>query len=276
MWGQLVLPVAGFFIGIVASMTGVGGGIFIGPLLTSLFGFIPQHAVGTSLATIVFTAIASSYSYAKQGRIFYRTGLLLAITTVPGAYAGAYLTTVISPALLGLIFGGFLFLMSLRMIIERPGKAGSGQPAANLDSRSARPGSRIQPPRITDAELVRSTRKVVLGVSLSFLGGLASGFLGIGGGILGVPILSLGMGLPIHYATATSMFTMIWTSLAGVAKHALAHHVHPHYAVLLAMGTIFGAQVGAGFSRRVSGSALRRIFGLILLAVSLQMIVRFL
>jgi uncharacterized membrane protein YfcA len=270
MWTELVLPVAGFFIAIVASMTGVGGGIFIVPLLTSLFGFIPQHAVGTSLATIVFTAIASSYSYARQGRIFFRTGLLLAVTTVPGAYAGAYLTTVISPRLLGLIFGGFLFLMALRMIIERPAdvdEAGGGP---------GRPGAKIQPPPVADAELVRSGRKVILGVSLSFFGGLASGFLGIGGGILGVPILSLGMGLPIHYATATSMFTMIWTSLAGVTKHALVHHVHPQFALLLAVGTIFGAQVGARFSRRVSGSALRRVFGLILLAVSLQMIVRFL
>ena len=70
MWPYLILPLAGFFIGIVASMTGVGGGIFIVPLLTGLFGFIPQHAVGTSLMTIVFTAAAAAYSYAKQRRIF--------------------------------------------------------------------------------------------------------------------------------------------------------------------------------------------------------------
>lgn len=282
MWGHLILPVAGFFIGIVASMTGVGGGIFIVPLLTGLFGFIPQHAVGTSLMTIIFTAAAAAYSYAKQKRIFYRTGLLLTITTVPGAYLGAYLTTVISPSLLGLIFGAFLFVISVRMILA--GEPAEREQDDDSQRRAATGGQDcpesangpIRPPRTTDAELVRSCKKIGLGVSLSFFAGLASGFLGIGGGVLGVPIMTLVMGVPIHYATATSMFTMIWTSLSGVAKHALAHHVHVQQAALLALGTIFGAQLGASLSRRVSGTALRRIFGLVLFAVSLQMIVRFL
>jgi uncharacterized membrane protein YfcA len=282
MWGHLILPVAGFFIGIVASMTGVGGGIFIVPLLTGLFGFIPQHAVGTSLMTIIFTAAAAAYSYAKQKRIFYRTGLLLTITTVPGAYAGAYLTTVVSPSLLGLIFGAFLFVMSLRMIIQgsqNDGDPGGGNPPGAVmdgERRPEHPVARILPPRTSDAELVGSRKKIALGLSLSFFAGLASGFLGIGGGVLGVPIMTLVMGVPMHYATATSMFTMIWTSLAGVAKHALAHHVHVQKAALLALGTIFGAQLGASLSRRVSGTSLRRIFGLVLFAVSLQMMVRFL
>ena len=262
----LILPVAGFFIGIVAAMTGVGGGIFIVPLLTGLFGFIPQHAVGTSLMTIIFTAVAAAYSYGKQKRIFYRTGLLLAVTTVPGAYAGAYLTTVISPSLLGLIFGGFLLAVSLHMII----RSGSGTEAP------APSGGRLAEPAIPDAQVVRSSKKIALGLALSFFGGLASGFLGIGGGVLGVPIMTIGMGIPIHFATATSMFTMIWTSISGVTRHALAHHVHALHAVLLALGTILGAQVGATFSRRVSGRDLRRVFGLVLLAVSLQMIVQFL
>jgi len=265
MWGYLILPVAGFFIGIVAAMTGVGGGIFIVPLLTGLFGFIPQHAVGTSLMTIIFTAVAAAYSYGKQKRIYYRTGLLLAITTVPGAYLGAYLTTVISPSLLGLTFGVFLLGISLHMML----RGGRGKEAA------APAGGGIPDPAVADAQIVRSSRKIALGLGLSFFGGLASGFLGIGGGVLGVPIMTLGMGIPIHFATATSMFTMIWTSTSGVTRHALAHHVHALQAVLLALGTVLGAQLGAGFSRRVSGRALRRIFGLVLLAVSLQMIVRF-
>jgi uncharacterized membrane protein YfcA len=273
MWPLLFLPAFGFLVGIVASLTGVGGGIFIVPLLTVLFSFIPQHAIGTSLTCIIFTALAATYSYARQKRVFYRTGLLLAITTVPGAYLGAYLTSLISPNLLGLIFGVFLLFMSLRMIYQKREEfAERSSPVSESPDFS----HSLPQPRESDAELVKSTWTLILGVALSFFAGLASGFLGIGGGVLGVPIMTLVMGMPIHFATATSMFTMVFTSISGVTKHALAHHVHLSPALLLALGTVFGAQVGANFSTRVSGKTLRRIFGAVLLLVSIQMIIKFL
>ncbi len=273
MWPLFLLPVAGFAVGVIASLTGVGGGIFVVPLLTIVFGFVPQHAVGTSLASIVFTALASTYSYARQRRIFYRTGLLLAVTTVPGAYLGAYLTSLISPMLLGLIFGFFILLMAFRMIFQGRNRLADGD---GMGLAFSTPGVIIPRPPLSDAELMKSGQKIALGVSLGFFAGLASGFLGIGGGVLSVPIMTFVLGLPIHFATATSMFTMIFTSISGVTRHALAHHVHLTQALLLALGTIFGAQVGAGLSRRISARALRRIFGAILLLMSLQMILKFL
>lgn len=273
MWTFLLLPISGFLVGIIASLTGVGGGIFIVPLLTVFFGFVPQHAVGTSLTSIIFTALAATYTYAKLRRIFFRTGLLLAITTVPGAYLGAYLTSIISPKLLGMIFGVFIFFIALRMIIQRRGRFSERTVSS---SESSNPNQNIPNPQRSDAELMKSTWILARGVGLSFFAGLASGFLGIGGGVLGVPIMTLSLGIPIHFATATSMFTMIFTSVSGVAKHALAQHVHLSYALLLALGTVFGAQVGANFSRRVSGKTLRRIFGAVLLLMSIQMILKFL
>jgi hypothetical protein len=82
--------------------------------------------------------------------------------------------------------------------------------------------------------------------------------------------------MPIHNATATSMFTMIITSISGVAEHYMANHIYFEYALLLALGTIFGAQVGAYASKRISGKNLRRIFGIVLLFVSIQMILKYL
>lgn len=273
-WPFLVLPAAGFLVGIVASMTGVGGGIIIVPLLTILFGFLPQHAVGTSLGSIIFTALASSFSYAKQRRIYYRTGLWLAVMSVPGAYVGAYLTTVVSPRHLGLIFSVFLLFIALRMMFQmRRRRRADGAAGSEANFALDR---RVPVPEKTDAELARSLGLMVPGVGLSFIAGVASGFLGIGGGVLGVPIMNLVMRLPIHFATATSMFTMIFTSASGVAKHAFVHHVHWSQALLLALGTIFGAQAGASFSRRLSGAALSLIFGALLLLMSLQMILKFL
>lgn len=75
-----LLTVFGFLIGILASMTGVGGGVFIVPILTFFYGFVVNAATGTSLATIIFTAIASTFNYAKQKRVYYKTGLILVTT----------------------------------------------------------------------------------------------------------------------------------------------------------------------------------------------------
>jgi len=115
---EVLLPVLGFLIGTIASMVGVGGGVFIVPLLTLVYEFSPSHAVGTSLATIVFTSLASTAHYSRQKRIYYKTGSILAISTVPGAYLGAYLTEIVQEQMLGLIFGVFVLLVALRMIFK--------------------------------------------------------------------------------------------------------------------------------------------------------------
>ncbi|MBM3285393.1 MAG: sulfite exporter TauE/SafE family protein, partial [Candidatus Aminicenantes bacterium] len=222
------------------------------------------HAVGTSLGSIIFTALAATYSYARQRRIFYRLGLLMAAGTVPGAYLGAYATTVTSPRVLGLVFGVFLFFMALRMVFNDLGR-----------SPEIAPDSPVSLPAKPEARYSNSFSALTLVLSLGFLAGFGSGFVGIGGGVLAVPAMNFGLHIPIHNATATSMFMMIFTSLSGAAKHTLARHLHWSYALLLALGTIFGAQVGAGFSKRVSGRNLRQVFGVVMLLVSVQMLLKF-
>ena len=111
------MPVFGFFIGAVAALVGIGGGVLIVPLLTLLYGFLPANAAGTSLTTIIFTATASTLNFARQKRTFCRTGLVLAVTSIPGALTGAYLTTIIPARTLGLIFGVFLILAATRIIL---------------------------------------------------------------------------------------------------------------------------------------------------------------
>jgi uncharacterized membrane protein YfcA len=262
MWDSL-LPIFGFLIGIVASMTGIGGGVFIVPLLTLLWNFDTRIAAGTSLTVIIFTATASTLNYAKQRRIYYRTGLILAVTTAPGAFLGAYLTNVLTPNTLGLIFGFFLIFVALRMIINRENL---GLKRTKIEKEKSQPTVR------SDTELVKSGRTILLGAGLSFFGGLASGLLGIGGGVLIVPIMTLALAMPIHLATATSMFTMIFSSISGVTEHYMANHINLACALFLALGTVLGAQVGAYTSKKISGKNLRRIFGIVLIVVSIQMI----
>ncbi|MGA2768733.1 MAG: sulfite exporter TauE/SafE family protein [Candidatus Bathyarchaeia archaeon] len=265
MW-EILLPFLGFLIGTVAALTGIGGGVFIVPLLTLFYAFSPANAAGTSLTVIVFTALASTLNYSKQRRISYRTGALLAVATAPGGILGVYLTTVISAKLLGAFFGFFVIIfVALPMSIDpnsirlkHSSTSGAGKPATKSDSAS-----------------FSSLRKMLLCAILSFLGGIASGLLGIGGGVLIVPILTLVVGMPIHFATATSMFTMTFTSTSEAIQHYFAKQTNFEYALLLALGTVLGAQVGAYLSKKTSGKNLRRIFGLVIVIVGVQMILKY-
>jgi uncharacterized membrane protein YfcA len=253
------LVIFGFLIGILASMTGVGGGVFIVPILTFFYAFVVNSATGTSLTTIIFTAIASTVNYAKQKRIYFKTGLILVITTAPGAYMGAWLATIMEERLLGLVFGVFLMLVAARTIISVLRKK-------TQDKQSA---------IVTDTQLIHSGKTIALGVGLGFFGGIASGLLGIGGGTLIVPILTIALGMPIHYATATSMFTMIFTSISAVAKYYQSNLIDFPVALTLAAGSIIGAQVGAYTSKKLSGRNLTMIFGVILIIAGANMIIKY-
>jgi hypothetical protein len=85
----------------------------------------------------------------------------------------------------------------------------------------------------------------------------------------------LAMNIPMHITAATSMFTMIFTSTSGVIKHFSLGNINFKFALLLVLGTIFGAQLGAYTSKRISGGNLRRVFGIVLILVSIRMITRY-
>jgi len=264
---MILIPFVAFFIGIIAAMVGVGGGVFIVPFLTQVFDLNPVEAVGTSLATIVFTSLSSTVSYSRQKRIDYRIGAILTVATIPGAIAGAYTATIIESKLLGLIFGFFLVFVACQMMLRLPfsrlvpTKKGKSWHRKILDSYGT---------------VFEYDADVKLSFPLSFLGGFFSGLLGIGGGTIVVPIMHLVANIPIHVAVATSMFTMIFTTISGVATHLLLETtISFDYVIFLALGVIFGAQVGAYLSKRTSVKNLKRIFGAVLLFVSVRMILKY-
>jgi len=262
MW-EILLPIFGLLVGIAASLVGIGGGAFIVPILTIIYALETPAATGTSLTAIIFTAIASTISYARKKRTYYKTGLILVVTTAPGAFLGSMIAKRLAPNLLGFIFGFFLILVAFRTVSDM-----NSLNRKNLgDQRNSE-----QLRTVSDDEILKSRRTIAVDTGLSFFGGLASGLLGIGGGVLIVPIMTLAMNMPIHAATATSMFTMIFTSMAGVPEYYVAGLVNPEFAALLALGSIFGAQVGVYASSRVSGKNLRRSFAVIVLVVSILML----
>jgi len=263
----ILLPLLAFPVGVVAAMVGVGGGIFIVPVLTMIYSFEPKEAIGTSLAMIIFTSIFSTVSYSRQKRIDYKLGLTLSLATIPGAIIGALAANIIDKNQLGLIFGIFLIFVAARMLITH-----------NFSKPKPKKTEKLWHRKIIDStgtifEYYSDLKK---GFPPSFFGGFFSGLLGIGGGVIMVPIMHFLMDFPMHLAVATSMFIMIFTSLAGATTHFTLGNVHLEYMILLCLGIIFGTQVGAYASRRTSGKNLRRIFGIIVILVSILMIQKYL
>jgi len=237
----------GIIIGLLAAMFGLGGGFLLVPVL-SILGVEIHKAVGTSSAAVVFTSLSSTIAYARQGRIHYKTGLMLAGSAVFGAWIGAWMTSYINSSSLKVVFGIALMFVAASML---KGKRGS-----------------VDVTRIS--ELRVNYKAVPLG---GFVSGIVSGLLGVGGGIVNVPFLTY-LGLPIHYAVATSSFAIVFTAISGTTKHYLLGHVVVKWLVLLVPGLIIGAQVGARIAKVTKAKNLKNAFSIVMFLLALRMILK--
>ncbi|BAA29606.1 sulfite exporter TauE/SafE family protein [Pyrococcus horikoshii] len=236
--------ITGLITGTLAAMFGLGGGFLLVPTL-NILGVEIHHAIGTSSASIIFTALSSSYAYYKQKKIYYDIGIALASTAVIGAYIGAWLTSIISPSKLKVIFGITLIFVAYRMIKKKPAEEVK--------------------------EKVRERRKwVPIG---GFFSGVLSGLLGVGGGIINVPFLTW-LGVPIHNAVATSSFAIIFTSTSSAIKHYLLGNVELYWLPLLVPGLIVGAQIGARIAKKTKARSLKNGFAIVMLILAIRMILK--
>ncbi|RDE14467.1 MAG: sulfite exporter TauE/SafE family protein [Candidatus Thorarchaeota archaeon] len=253
----LVLIACGLGVGVLASMLGVGGGIILVPFLIIAFGLSPSTAPGTTLVAALFVAMASLIPYYRQkpSPIIPKAGLLLALTSVPGSLIGVWLREIVSnEETLRLVFAAILMPIALKMLFaKRRGKADRASEVGSFDL------SRVSRARI--------------GYSLigSLCAGILSGLLGLGGGILMVPVLNMMMGLPIHAAVATSMLTMVFTATSGTVMNYLGGQIHVFYALTISLGMIVGAQFGPRLVCKINAVLLKQLFGVLLVLPLVQM-----
>lgn len=237
-------------VGTISSMVGIGGGIFNTPLLMIIFLLSAQVAPATALVAALFLAVASTFAYWRQNPrpIIAKAGFFLAITTTPGSLIGVFLRTLIeNDYVLRLIFGLSLMPIAIKMLFAV--KREKGNIVSELADYS-----------ISDI----ADKRLVISLFGAFIGGVAAGSLGIGGGAIIVPVLSILMRLPMHAAVATSMFTMVFTASAGTAMNLVSGYINPYYAISLGLGMLIGAQVGARLACKINSVQLKRVFGLIL------------
>ena len=259
--GGLLSAIFAFFVGIISSALGVGGGFITTPSLIIL-GIGEVFAIGTVLFMIIFTALSSTIAYSRQkGLTEYRTGLLVATTTIIGSISGSIASSILAvedPQLFRIVFAVCLFPIAIKMIFY--------------------PKERKKVNAITEEiehdEIIflGFEKRELLSTLFGLVAGFSSGLLGIGGGVVMVPILVTVGKMPMHKAVATSMFIMIFTSIAGAGVKLTNGQVHPDLAFFLIIGIIIGAQVGARLVKRVNTIALQKIFGIMMIVALISIV----
>lgn len=263
----LILLVAAFCAGLLGSLTGLGGGVVIIPVLTLCFGIDFHYAVGAALVSSIATSSGSGSAYVKEGITNIRLGMFLEIATTIGAVTGAFVAVWLNSSVIAVIFGIVLILTAanqMRRKQDHDGVKGS-ELARKLHLYGTWPqkdGS------VKHYEL----KHVGGGFSLMYVAGILSGILGIGSGVLKVLAMDSCMKVPFKVSTTTSNFMMGVTAVASAVVYIQRGNIEPGLACPVLIGVLFGALTGARLLQRMNVKVLRRIFCVAILLVAINMI----
>jgi uncharacterized protein len=258
----LVSAVAGF----LGSLTGLGGGVVITPVLTLLLGVDLHYAMGASLVSVIATSSGAAAAYVKEGFSNIRVGMFLEIATTLGAVAGAHLTALVPGGALAVIFGGVLLYSSWHSFHTPPDQIAS-QPdalAARLRLDGSYPGGQ--------GKIQYHVQRVKAGFSLMFGAGLLSGLLGIGSGAMKVIAMDQVMRIPFKVSTTTSNFMIGVTAAASAGIYLRQGYIDPGLAMPVMLGVLTGSMAGARQLIGAGTRALRWIFAGVVGLMAVEMI----
>jgi uncharacterized protein len=264
------LLLLGFFTGGYGTLIGAGGGFVLLPVLLLLYPQeTPEILTSISLAVVFFNALSGTEAYALMGRIDYKSGLLFSVASLPGAVMGVLTTSFIPRWLFDTIFGNVMIGASIYLLFQNKFKKSGSLSGIPLHGF-------VRYLKEADGTEHRYSFNPVLGMTLSFFVGFFSSLLGIGGGIIHVPVLVYLLHFPVHIATATSHFILANMALTGTLTHIVTgtftHGVHR--TIFLAIGVMAGAQLGARLSNLIGGSWILRSLAVALGLVGVRILVQ--
>jgi hypothetical protein len=294
----LVLLVGGVAAGAFGSLLGLGGGILIVPLLTLGFGLPLREAVAVSLVSVIVTSSASAAVYLQRHVANLRLGMTLELFSAGGALVGGLIAFLIADRVLAALFAALITWVAISMIRRKdpprssavvPGIAdGEGDPVSfGAETVLREP---VEPAHVIDATPSEAAHdgsiearisgpgyrihSLPLGMLGSAFAGLNSALLGVGGGIIKVPVMHLLMGVPMRTSTATSNMMMGITATSSAVIYLLRDQIDPFVAGPVALGVFIGASMGSRLAHRVDLRFLRWLFVAVLVYTAIQMSIR--
>lgn len=263
----LILLAGAFLAGLLGSLTGLGGGVVVIPLLTLAFGVDIRYAIGASLVASIATSSGAASAYVKEGITNIRIGMFLEIATTTGAVIGALLATYIAPGLVAVIFGCVLIfsaIMSVRKKVEHLELSQTSGLAQKLKLNGSYP--------TPEGKVEYYIRKVPGGYVLMTFAGIISGLLGIGSGALKVLAMDVVMHIPFKVSTTTSNFMIGVTAAASAVVYLQRGYIDPGIAMPVMLGVLTGAITGSKILVRANTHKLRQFFAVVITILAFEMI----
>ena len=267
----IISIICGFGVGILSGLLGVGGGMIVIPLLRLGFGVEGLVAAGTSLFSIFFTSVSGTVGRMRTKTVNLKVGALVGIGGVIFSPIGSWLSEIAGGTAAMVAAAAVIAYTGIVMIrkgLVLPGKRVSQTPA--IFSGEAKP----EPVFTSVHDLELSVRNVVLFLAVGAVAGFASGFIGVGGGFIIVPLLMWLFNLSLKDASGTSLVALCLLAIPGFITHGFFGHVDWIKGIALAAGSIPGAQLGASLVKRVPEKTLRICFGILLLVVAVSLVLK--
>jgi uncharacterized membrane protein YfcA len=263
----VILVLGAYFAGLLGSLTGLGGGFIIIPLLTLVLHVDIHYAIGASLVSVIATSSGAAAAYVREGITNIRIGMFLEIATTAGAFTGAILAVFLPAQYIAVLFGLILIfsaIMSLRNKVEKIAKKPSPF-AAKLKLNGAYP--------VGNKTVAYSVTNIIGGFFMMIFAGLISGLLGIGSGALKVIAMDGVMHIPFKVSTTTSNFMIGVTAAASAVVYLQRGYIHPGIAMPVVIGVLLGAASGSKILVQATSSLwLRWLFAIIITVIAIQMI----
>ena len=270
----LIIFFVSVLVGVITSMFGIGEGVLLVPFLTLAAGIPIQIAIATSLVSTIANSSAASMTYVKDRRLNLRLALWFATTATLGAIIGAEIAAQINRTLLTEVFAAALVATAAVMFLRRK-DVDAVQSTGLRDAQYNRfrlDGSYTN--AVTERIVTYQVKNPFLGLLSGFVAGNASGLLGIGGGIINVPVMTLGMRVPIKVATGTSALIIGLTTSAGAIIYYANGFVQPLLAAIVLEAVFVGALVGPRLQGKVRNEALTATFAVVLVILASLIVLR--
>ena len=265
----LIIFAAGVLAGALGIMLGLGGGIFLVPLLSLALGFSLRSAAAISLMTVIATSSAVASARAGQHLMNLRFGMLLEVATAAGSLLGGITAQFVSESTLQRTFG----IVAIAVAFVMLGRINRRNVITDPDIDPGRLGGRFHDAD-TGKHVTYRIKRMPLAIGASFIAGNLSSLLGIGGGVIKVPVLNAWCGMPMRAAAATSAMMIGVTATGGAIIYYGRGDLQPLAAAPAILGVQVGSWIGTRFAERTSVTWLKRLMVAVLFIVSALMFLR--